>query len=143
MSKAYTVEDTIKQQAIELAGAFYEQNRSAKFRFAFPTVDDYLKGRWHKRHQDGSVRVTRYIPGWQHHVALARGMLVKMLTMPDARVSRQMKDRIADALIEDNGKSQKFGKKITQRRERDEHDEQVRETGRVSTGFRSDRRKAH
>lgn len=91
------VERTIRNLAKDLAGKFYEFERSAKFRAAFPTYKDYLKGRWHQ--PDGSVK--QHTPGWLHHVALARKVLVMMLGRSDAQVSPAMKERIFDAILED------------------------------------------
>ena len=104
------MEATIRHQARELAGAFYEQNRSPRFRAAFPTVECYLGG-W-QRVADGTLK--KVPPGWMHHVVLARRLLVEMLRQPDSRVSPFLKEKIADALIEDRGKSQRFGLKVTQ-----------------------------
>ena len=112
----------IRSTAKELAGAFYEQNRSERFRYAFPTVEAYLGG-W-QRVSEG--RVKKIAAGWMHHVVLARRLLVEMLKQPDARVTQHMKDQIAEALIEDHGKSQRFGKKIQQRMERDDDKAQSR-----------------
>jgi hypothetical protein len=139
-----TVEPTIKDMAIQLAGTFYEESastgqRSAAFRRTFPTVDDYLKGRWHER--DGSVK--RHMPGWQHHVELARQTLVGMLRQPDSVVNPAMKERISDALIEDAANARKFGKKFAQRKERPGEIEEQRRSrvGAVSTGFTPSKRR--
>lgn len=106
-------ERTIKSMAKELAGKFYEQNRSAGFRFTFPTVEHYLKGVWHNK--DGSKTVTT--PGWQHHVVLARKMLVAMLRQNDNAVTPYMKNSIYDALLEDgNKRMEKTAKQVTQAR---------------------------
>lgn len=104
------MEATIRSTARELAGKFYEQNRSPQFRYAFPTVECYLGG-W-QRVADGAIK--KVPPGWMHHVVLARRMLVEMLRQPDARVSPHLKEKIADALIEDRGKSKRFGLKVAQ-----------------------------
>lgn len=126
-------EPTIKAMATELAGVFYEENtRSARFRAAFPTVNDYLMGRWHR--SDGTVQ--RYIPGWQHHVTLARKVLAAMLGQPDSRVSAVMKERIFEALLEDRGRSERFAKKVSQRVERGtERDQQAAEINRKALGW--------
>lgn len=128
--KLQLIEPTIKQMAMDVAGVFYEQNRTKGFRAVFPTYKDYVEGRWHN--SDGTVK--RYVPGWQHHVDTARKLLVKMLR--DKRVSEEMKERIAAAIIEDDGNSKRFGKKITQRVERgDDNEQQAREVGRTSRGY--------
>lgn len=90
-------EKTVRSMAKELAGTFYEENRSAGFRKAFPTFKHYMRGQWVQA--DGSIK--NYRPGWLHHVALARKLLAAMLGKPDAVVSQTMKDRIFNALIED------------------------------------------
>jgi hypothetical protein len=130
-------EDTIRGMAKELAGQFYEMVRSAEslgekvqverrgrvlmkidpraFARTFPTVQDYLGGRRHgllHRHPDGTVthvddgvvRVTT--PGWMHWVATARETLVSMLGNP--LVHQNVKDAIADAVIEDRTKQLKM-----------------------------------
>jgi hypothetical protein len=107
-------EATIRHMAIELAGKFYEQERSAVFRKAFPTVQHYLKG-WEVV-AEGAVK--KVPSGWMHHVILARRVLVEMLK--DNRVAEAMKERIAAALIEDRGKSVKFGQRVAQRMEREQ-----------------------
>ena len=108
---AVKVEDTIRDLATELAGIFYDGNRSVKFRKAYPTLKDYMRGREHQ--SDG--RILHRVPGWRHHVKLAREMLVRMLGMPDARVSPEMKMRIYDAIIEDRQNEHKYGgKKLVQ-----------------------------
>ncbi len=91
------MEHTVRNMAKELAGKFYEDNRSAGFRKAFPTFKHYMRGQWCL--PDGSMKA--YRPGWLHHVELARKVLAAMLGKPDAVVSPVMKDRIFNALIED------------------------------------------
>jgi hypothetical protein len=90
-------EHTVRAQAKELAGVFYEDNRSAGFRKAFPTLKHYMRGQWVQ--SDGSIK--NYRPGWLHHVALARKVLALMLGQSDAVVSPVMKERIHASLIED------------------------------------------
>lgn len=90
-------EHTVRSMAKELAGTFYEENRSAGFRKAFPTFKHYMRGQWVQA--DGSIKA--YRPGWLHHVALARKVLALMLGKPDSVVSPAMKERIHAALIED------------------------------------------
>ena len=109
------MEATIKKMATELAGVFYEQERSPRFRKAFPTLKNYMGG-WQVV-ADGAVKKTS--PGWMHHVVLARRVLTEMLKKPDAVVSPAMKERIYDALLEDRGKSQRFGLKVHQRMQQD------------------------
>lgn len=98
-------ERTVRSLAKELAGVFYEQERSPGFRAAFPTFRDYLRGNWHQ--PDGSIKP--YQPGWLYFVTHARKMLATMLTQPDAKVSPVMKERIFDALIEEHDKATKPG----------------------------------
>lgn len=105
------MEATIKSMATELAGVFYEQNRSPAFRKAFPTWEAY-KGGWQVV---GEGQVKKIPPGWMHFVVLARRVLVEMLKQPDEQVSAVMKERIADALIEDHGKAERHGLKVHQR----------------------------
>ena len=105
------VDSTIKSMASELAGAFYEQNRSPRFRKAFPTLKHYMGG-WQVV-AEGKLK--KLSPGWMHHVVLARRVLTEMLKKSDVVVSPAMKERIYDALLEDRGKSQRFGLKVHQR----------------------------
>lgn len=121
------MEPTIKALAVELAGAFYEQERSPAFRKAFPTVNHYLKG-W----QIVGDRQAKKVPaGWLHHTKLARDMLVRMLGQPDARISPAMKERIYDAICEDRGESLRKGQHIHQRMEREKDGKAER---RIKTG---------
>jgi len=92
---------TVKEMAKELAGIFYEDNRTAGFRAAFPTYKAYLLGRWHQL--DGSVKQTT--AGWVHHVVLARKLLANMLSKPEGVVSQHMKDQIYNALLKDREQS--------------------------------------
>ncbi|HEX5508931.1 MAG TPA: hypothetical protein VFX37_10550 [Pseudolabrys sp.] len=94
------MERTVRSLAKELAGNFYEQNRTPKFRTAFPTFKHYMRGQWVQ--PDGSIKM--YRPGWLHHVEMARKMLALMLGQPDSKISPAMKERIFDALIEDRQK---------------------------------------
>jgi hypothetical protein len=93
-------EKTIKDMARELAGAFYEDNRSPGFRATFPTLKAYMRGQWHK--PTGEIFITK--PGWMYHIDLAIKVLGTMLGKPDAGVSPAMKERIAAALIENHNK---------------------------------------
>jgi hypothetical protein len=92
-------ERTIRTLAKELAGKFYEQNRTPGFRIAFPTFRDYIRGQWHRT--DGSIIIDK--PGWLYFVEPARKMLVHMLTRKD--VHENLKASIMDALIEENAKA--------------------------------------
>lgn len=85
----------VREQAKELAGAFYEDNRTPGFRKAFPTLKSYMLGRWHL--PDGRVKQEQ--AGWIHHVVLARKLLALMLGRTD--VTQHMKDQIYKALLED------------------------------------------
>lgn len=98
-------EHTVRNMAKELAGKFYESNRSKGFRGAFPSFKHYMRGQWVQA--DGSIK--NYRPGWLHHVALARKCLAAMLGKPEAVVSEAMKQRIHAALIED--REREFGRK--------------------------------
>ena len=105
-------ERTIRSLAKELAGIFYEDSaRSEKFRRAFPTLRDYMRGLWHQ--PDGDILIKE--PGWTHHIEMARKMLTLMLGQPDARVSPIMKERIYDALIEEHEKALTSKAKVVQR----------------------------
>lgn len=110
-------ERTIRSLAKELAGVFYEESiRSIKFRQAFPTLQAYMRGQWHQANGDILLKE----PGWTHHIALARKMLVQMLSMPDARVSPLMKERMYDALIEEHNKALIQNAKVVQRKDSDQ-----------------------
>jgi hypothetical protein len=97
--------------AKELAGIFYEDNRSPAFRRTFPTLKAYMRGQWH---QNGDIVINK--PGWMYHVDLARKVLVQMLSQSDEKVSSIMKERIYEALIEEHNK-QSQAKKVLQRKE--------------------------
>ena len=94
-------ERTIRSMAKELAGTFYEENRTPGFRQAFPTFKAYLRGQWHQ--SDGSIKL--YRPGWQHHVELARKVLSVMLGRNDIHIN--VKNAIFAALIEDRDRQYK------------------------------------
>ena len=105
-------EKTIKDVAKELAGAFYEDNRSDAFRKTFPTLKAYMRGQWHQ--PNGDITINK--PGWMYHIDLARKILVTMLGLPDSRVAPVLKERIYDALIDDhNQATSPKAKKVTQR----------------------------
>ena len=104
-------ERTIRSMAKELAGIFYEDNRSPAFRRTFPTLKAYMRGQWH---QNGDVVINK--PGWMYHIDLARKVLVQMLSQSDEKVSAVMKDRIYDALIEEHEKATaEQARRVTQR----------------------------
>lgn len=95
-------DQTVKEMAKELAGVFYEDSaRTPGFRKAFPTFQSYMRGQWHQ--PDGSIKA--YLPGWKHHMELARKVLSTMLGQPDARISPFMKEKIFDGLIADRNQS--------------------------------------
>lgn len=91
-------ERTIRSMAKELAGVFYEDNRSEAFRRTFPTLQSYMRGQWHQ--PDGDIVINK--PGWMYHVDLARKVMVAMLQKSDAEVSPLMKERIYDAFVEEH-----------------------------------------
>jgi hypothetical protein len=103
-------ERTIRAMAKELAGIFYEDNRSPRFRKAFPTLKDYMRGLWHQ--PDGDILIKE--PGWTHHIELARKLLTNMLGRPDGEVSTLMKERIYEALIEEHNKALIRNAKVVQ-----------------------------
>lgn len=108
-------ERTVKEMAKELAGAFYEDNRSEAFRKAFPTLKAYMRGQWHQ--PNGDIKIDK--PGWMYHVDMARKVLTAMLGQPDATISPAMKERIYDALIEEHRQATApQAKTVTQRAER-------------------------
>lgn len=96
------VEQTVRAQAKELAGTFYESNRTDKFRRAYPTLKHFMNGV--QVMYDAKLNVTgnkKVAAGWTHFIVLARKTLTMMLGQPDARVAPAMKERIYDALLED------------------------------------------
>lgn len=98
------VERTLRSMAKEYAGAFYAMNeRSPKFRAAYPSVRAYLRGR--QLLPNGKVQLER--PNWLHFVQLARQSMVHMLGLPDGQVSPAMKAAIFEALVEDREKQLK------------------------------------
>src|ERR1035437_3421940 len=94
-SSSAMTEQTIRIMAKELAGIFYEENRTPGFRKAFPTFKHYIRGQWVQ--PDGQMKV--YRPGWLHHVALARKVLAAQLGRKDLHIN--LKNAIFTALIED------------------------------------------
>jgi len=104
-------ERTIKSLAKELAGAFYEDNRTPAFRQSFPTLKAYMRGQWHQA--SGEIKIDK--PGWLYHIDMARKMLTAMLGKPDAVVSSVMKERIYDALIEEHNRATSSKTTVTQR----------------------------
>jgi hypothetical protein len=96
---------TIRTLAKELAGIFYEGNRSPGFRRAFPTLKHYLRGQWVQ--PDGSIKA--YRPGHLHHIALARQRLVQMLGQDS--VHENLKWPIYEAILDDRERSMRPGAK--------------------------------
>lgn len=92
-------ERTVRSLAKEIAGVFYEQNRSPGFRSAFPTYKDYISGRWHL--PNGAIKP--YTPGWHFFVEIARRMMIQMLARKD--VHENLKTGIYEALLEENMKA--------------------------------------
>ena len=106
-------ERTVRSMAKELAGIFYEDNRTPVFRQAFPTLKHYMRGQWVQ--QNGDIKIDK--PGWLYHVELARKVLASMLSKPDSVVSPAIKERIFDALIEEHEKATSTGAvSLTQRK---------------------------
>ena len=102
-------ERTIRMMAKELAGKFYEDNRSEPFRRTFPTLKAYMRGQWH---QNGDIVINK--PGWMYHIDLARKVLGTMLSQPN--VSAIMKERIYEALLDEHERATGTqAKKVTQR----------------------------
>lgn len=89
------INQTIRAMAKELAGQFYEGNRSPGFRHAFPTFKHYMRGQWVQA--DGSINLDK--PGWLHHVNLARKLLASMLG--NMNVHENLKEAIYQAIIDD------------------------------------------
>ena len=107
-------ERTIRSVAKELAGAFYEDQRSLSFRRTFPTLKAYMRGQWHQ--PNGDIVINK--PGWMYHVDLARKILATMLSQPDTVVAPAMKNRIYAALLEEHEKATTpQAKKVLQRRD--------------------------
>ena len=105
-------ERTIRSMAKELAGRFYEDNRSPGFRRAYPTVKHYMRGQIVE--QNGDITIDK--PGWLYHVDLARKVLTQMLTMPDTVVHPNMKERIYEAFLAEHEQRHKTKPmKVTQR----------------------------
>lgn len=99
------INQTIRLMAKELAGKFYEDNRTPGFRKAFPTFKAYMRGQWHQ--PDGSIKLDK--PGWLHHVRLAHQVLSRMLG--DERVHSNLKWPIYEAIIEHNARANRSGAK--------------------------------
>jgi hypothetical protein len=121
-------ERTIRAMAKELAGTFYEQKRSGRFR----SKDSLTRVKTIERQPDGLLaEVIKVMPfqeafptakkfaeaHWPFFVEPAKRCLTAMLAMPDARVSPYMKNCIYDAFIEENEKArmQDGGKRLLQR----------------------------
>lgn len=71
----------VRRTAKELAGIYYDGERSPAFRQNFPSQRDYVARRW------------------VHFIKPAREQLVDLLTQP--HITTYMKDKIRDALVED------------------------------------------
>lgn len=102
---ATNTNQTIRSLAKELAGLFYEGNRSLGFRRAFPTLKHYMRGQWVQ--PDGSIKA--YRPGHLHHIALARQRLSQMLGQPG--VHENLKWPIYEAILDDRERSLRPGSK--------------------------------
>jgi hypothetical protein len=70
----------IVHDAKEMAGCFYENDRSAVFRRTWPKDTDYVNAKWH------------------HFVVAVRGVYAELLARPD--VSIEDKDRMYEALTD-------------------------------------------
>ena len=145
------VEQTIQHLARKLAGIEYERIRSCEsldekaqfeirgragimtieakaFGKMFPTVKDYIAGRYHGKLSDNNGvafhvddgSVTQETPCWMHYIDPARKYLAAMLGMPN--VHENLKRAAYEALIEDREKQLKQeargqqGPNITQRK---------------------------
>lgn len=106
-------ERTVRMMAKELAGIFYEDNRSPGFRKAFPTFKHYMRGQWVQ--PDGDVLIKE--PGWTHHIALARKLLAQMLAQSDGRIHPSMKEKIYEALLDEHERGLKSKARVVQRKE--------------------------
>lgn len=107
---------TLRSMAKELAGIFYEDNRSPAFRQAFPTLKHYMRGQWVQ--PDGDIKIDK--PGWMYHVDLARKCLAHMLTLPDTVVHPNIKQSIYEAFINEHEQRQKTKPlKVVQRKHTD------------------------
>src|ERR1035437_3052711 len=107
-------ERTIRMMAKEMAGVFYEDNRSQQFRMAFPTLQSYMRGQWHQ--PDGQIIINK--PGWMYHIDLARKLMGAILSQPDSKVSPIMKERIYEALLDEHSRATApQAKKVLQRKE--------------------------
>ena len=120
----------ISRTAKELAGAFYEQERTPMFRRAYPTAQDYIYGRAHYR--DGRVGPVRNPvtgapepPPWTQFVQAAREQLVKMLS--DNTVSDHLKARIHEQLVEHAIRGSKAGARRVVQTNLERRDEQPKE----------------
>lgn len=113
---------TIKHTAMGLAGQFYEQKRSGRFR----SMDALTRAKMLKRLPDGTlVEVPTVVPfrqayptskefaiaHWPLFVDAARRCLVTMLALPDSKVSPHEKKTIHAALIADRINEYKHGGK--------------------------------
>lgn len=109
----------IRRTAKELAGAFYEQGvRSDMFRRAFPTVQDFLAGRAHRK--DGTIEMQD--PNWWQFVDLAKQTLVQMLT--DKSIHENLKTPIYEALLEEAARGSKPNTKVVAQSNLDKREDQ-------------------
>lgn len=105
-------ERTIKMTAMALAGEFYEQKRSDRFR----SKDSLVKAKRLQEFSDGTIReVTVLVPfltaypdahkfaisHWPMFYDTARKCLLTMLAMSDSRVPPHRKEEIMAAITED------------------------------------------
>lgn len=122
----------IRHLAEELAGQFFEQKRSDRFR----SKDSKTRVKMLLRDPNTGVQVevTKTMPffeayptakkfakaHWPLFVDSARRCLVTMLALPDHRISQHMKESIHEAIVEDRKKQlQTGGKRLLQRRVED------------------------
>lgn len=114
-------ERTIRTLAKELAGQFYEQKRSDRFR----SKDALTRAKTLRQLPDGSViEVTVMVPfleayptsqhyskgHWPFFVEAARQCLLTMLALPDSAVAPALKEAIYAAILEDSEKKNKHNK---------------------------------
>lgn len=131
----------IRQLAKEMAGQMFEQatvggvdpfattpeerERSAKFRHAYPTLKDFMKGFQRQPYgfvppmgPDGHPLEKKYFrvdgsdcwwmldrPGWNYHVEHARSFFAMALRPENTTYTQHEKNVIADALIEENNRA--------------------------------------
>jgi hypothetical protein len=111
----------IRRTAKDIAGAFYEKERTPMFRRAFPTPEDFIHGRAHRR--DGRIELQN--PNWWQFVDAAKETLARMLA--DKSVSEHMKERIKEQLIEHAMRGSKAGARRVVQANLEKRDEQPKE----------------